>query len=55
MYFAWGLGLTNIILWNVIGSVFHNITHGRLREEDRSHYKEIESELINLSQKTEAD
>ena len=36
VYFAWGLGLTNHIIQNVIASVFHHIPRGRRGEENRS-------------------
>ena len=50
-----GMGLTNHIPRNVIVSIFHHIPRGRLREEHRSKYKEIELDLIKSSQNTETN
>ena len=44
MYFAWSLGLTNHILRNVIGNVFHHITQG-------GEGKNIQLKLIELNQR----
>ena len=53
MYFMSGLGLTNNILWNVNGIVFHHLSQGG--EEKNSQVKIIKSNkeirLINSDQR----
>ena len=55
MYFAWGLGLPNNILCNMIGSAFHNLP--RVGEWNNSRVKVIkynqEIRLIKSDQRIE--